>query len=65
MLSMIEMCIAQRLLLSFVYDGLPRVVEPHLVGYSTTGKQLLRAYQVDGQSESGKIPEGACSRWGK
>lgn len=55
MLSMIEMCIAHRWLLSFVYDGHPRVVEPHLVGYSTTGKQLVRAYQVDGESEHGKI----------
>lgn len=65
MLSMIETCIAHRWLLSFVYDGLPRVVEPHLVGYSTTGKQLLRAYQVDGQSESGRIPDWRLFEVGK
>lgn len=34
--------------LTFSYDGLQRVVEPHTYGITTTGKQSLRAYQVQG-----------------
>jgi hypothetical protein len=34
--------------LSFTYDGHHRVVEPHTYGLTTTGKESLRAYQVQG-----------------
>lgn len=34
--------------LSFTYDGQPRVVEPHTCGVTTTGKESLRGYQVQG-----------------
>lgn len=34
--------------LSFTYDGQPRVVEPHTYGVTTTGKESLRGYQVQG-----------------
>ena len=39
-------------LLTFTYDGYRRVVEPHTYGMSTTGKESLRAYQVEGRHVS-------------
>jgi hypothetical protein len=37
-----------------VYNGLPRIVEVHAVGLSTTGKPSMRVYQVMGDSHSGE-----------
>lgn len=34
--------------LSFNYDGQPRIIEPHTYGVTTTGKESLRGYQVQG-----------------
>lgn len=34
--------------LSFEYDGHPRVVEPHTVGVSTAGNPVLRCFQTAG-----------------
>jgi predicted DNA-binding transcriptional regulator YafY len=31
-----------------------RIIEPHAVGYGREGQLLLRAYQVEGASESGE-----------
>jgi hypothetical protein len=42
--------------LSFRYDGLPRVVEPHLVGTHEAGEPLLVAFQTGGESRSGELP---------
>ena len=43
--------------IEFVYDGLPRVVRPAAVGrHATTGRELLRGYQVDGVSKSNTLP---------
>lgn len=39
--------------LTFSYDGFQRVVEPHTYGTTTTGKETLRAYQVQGGHASG------------
>ena len=41
-------------LLSFIYDGHSRVVEPHTYGIDTKGHAAVRAYQVRGGSESGE-----------
>jgi len=41
-------------LLSFTYDGYPRVVEPHTYGVDNNGHKAIRAYQVRGGSESGE-----------
>ena len=41
-------------LLSFVYDGFQRTVEPHTYGIDTKGHKAIRAYQVSGGSESGE-----------
>ena len=45
--------------LSILYDDdlLERCIEPHAYGISTKGTYLLRAYQVNGPSDSGE-PEG-------
>ncbi|MDC8770944.1 hypothetical protein [Roseateles albus] len=50
----IAIAIQNRNLLSFSYDGLRRVVEPHTLGRDTKGHMALRAYQVAGGSESGE-----------
>lgn len=49
--------IRSRSLVEFDYDGGTRLVEPHCHGFGKTGKEFLRAYQVDGYSSSGQ-PEG-------
>jgi hypothetical protein len=41
---------------SFAYHGLPRVVEPHLIGIHEAGEPLLVAYQIAGGSASGTVP---------
>ena len=45
--------IRSRKVIQFSYDGDNRVVEPFCHGTSTAGNDLLRAYQVRGQSASG------------
>ncbi|WP_135605544.1 hypothetical protein [Methanococcoides sp. NM1] len=54
-LSTIEQAIANKKTIEFFYDGAQRIVEPYLVGNTTTGKQSLRAYQIGGHSNS-KVP---------
>ena len=41
---------------SFVYHGLRRTVEPHLIGSHEAGEILLLAYQTGGESGSGEVP---------
>jgi len=48
--------IHQRQVISFVYDGMPRVVQPATYGQSTTGKLTLRGCQVDGASSRNTVP---------
>lgn len=48
--------VRQGKLLEFAYDGFQRVVEPHCHGRTTNGNEALRAYQVAGGSDSGKVP---------
>jgi len=52
----ISTAINNKNLISFVYKNLPRVVEPHAYGETKDGGERLRAYQVDGQSESRSVP---------
>jgi len=40
--------ITNRLVLSFDYDGILRVVEPHAIGISRAGNEVLRCYQTHG-----------------
>ena len=48
--------IAERRLLIFSYEGLPRIVVPAVYGYTQAGNLALRAYQVGGHSHSGHQP---------
>lgn len=48
MLQTIVNAIRTKQLLSFTYDSLPRLVEPHAVGLSTAGNQVMRCFQVGG-----------------
>jgi hypothetical protein len=50
--------IRKRLLLEFRYGGLPRVVEPYILGISARGTEVLRAVQVGGSSNSGGFGYG-------
>lgn len=50
----IKTAIQNKQLLSFVYDGYSRVVEPHTYGLDKKGHPALRAYQIRGGSESGE-----------
>ena len=43
-------------LIVFNYDGSDRVVAPFVVGVSRDGNPLLRGYQLEGVSRSGKGP---------
>ena len=50
-----EICkaIESKNIITFYYDGGSRTVEPHCYGVSKNDKELLRAYQTGGYSESG------------
>lgn len=50
----ITAAIQGRNLLSFMYDGCHRTVEPHAYGMDAKGHMALRAYQVSGGSNSGQ-----------
>lgn len=49
--------IDERRVISFVYDGLERVVQPATLGISTAGNLTLRACQIGGQSSRGVVPD--------
>ncbi len=51
----IASAIRNRKLLRFGYDGHLRTVEPHAYGTDRKNRNLLRAYQVAGGSESGEF----------
>lgn len=43
--------------LEFYYKGHLRIVEPHAYGTTAKGNELLRAYQIEGTSDSGEVPD--------
>lgn len=55
--KMICDAISKREIIQFFYDGGLRIVEPHCHGISTAGNEVLRGYQSEGFSESGKPVE--------
>ncbi|AYL96334.1 hypothetical protein [Mucilaginibacter celer] len=55
MIALLTDAIQSQLLIEFEYDGGLRVVEPHCHGTSSKGNHVLRAYQVDGYSSTGKM----------
>ena len=46
--------IKQMYRLKIFYDPGIRFVEPHVIGHGSSGQMLLRAFQVEGASESGE-----------
>jgi len=44
--------IHEKKLITLIYSGLPRIVEPHAYGVSTKGNDILRCYQVRGEHTS-------------
>lgn len=57
MLQIIIDAVQHKRVLSFNYDGLSRIVEPHAVGRSTAGNDVLRCYQTSGQSHHPPVPD--------
>lgn len=45
--------IRSRSRIHIVYHGASRLVEPHCYGVSAKGRDILRAFQVSGESSSG------------
>jgi hypothetical protein len=41
---------------NLVYEGLRRVVEPHLIGIHVAGEPMVAAFQTGGFSHSGDLP---------
>jgi hypothetical protein len=56
MRDLICSAIAKRRLLAFRYGGFERVVEPHLLGETRAGHDVLRAWFLRGYSESASRP---------
>lgn len=52
MRSVLIAAIEGRRLVSLWYDPGLRVVEPHALGYGSSGQLLLRAFQIEGASAS-------------
>lgn len=48
--------IQQRETVKFDYDGMTRLVEPHVYGCTKDGREYLRGYQVSGLSSSDRQP---------
>lgn len=54
----ITLAITQRRVMTITYDGGgARSIEPHCFGVSKKGNELLRAYQIGGDSEEGNRVE--------
>lgn len=51
----IENAVSQMKCLEFMYEGYPRIVEPHCFGISNKGNFIIRAFQIGGTSSSGKL----------
>lgn len=54
MLNIIVAAIRNRHVLTFDYGGIQRTAEPHAIGVSKLGNDVMRCYQTDG----GNIPRG-------
>ncbi|HTH11622.1 MAG TPA: hypothetical protein VMA55_18780 [Acidovorax sp.] len=54
--------VKQRRVLTVVYDGDKRTVEPHIYGINSAGHETVSCYQIEGGSRSGK-PEGWKDLW--
>jgi len=48
--------IKERRIVIFRYHGLDRVVQCATIGYTTSGRPAVRAYQIEGGTHSGQVP---------
>lgn len=56
-MNVIRQAIEQRRVLSFSYETSPRTVIPAALGvHRSSGNLILRAYQIAGATESGRLP---------
>lgn len=55
--DLLNSAIRARAAISFLYENLLRIVEPHLYGRDRRQKAFLRGFQTSGQSLSGGLPE--------
>ncbi len=55
--EMLVLAVREKRVVSFVYNGHARLVEPHAYGVSATGEVVLHAFQIEGESAS-KPPPG-------
>ena len=55
--EILQKAIEKRRVVRFWYNGKERIVEPQTYGISTTGNEVLRAYQRGGGSTSGAGPQ--------
>lgn len=55
-IQLLREAIETRQAISFWYSGYLRVVEPYVLGLSSQGNPLLRGFQTEGYSLSGKGP---------
>ena len=46
----IKEAIQNKQMLVIVYKGLPRIIEPHIVGAAVNGNEYVRGYQIGGTS---------------
>ena len=54
--ELLVQAIRERRVLTFVYNGHPRTVEPHACGVASTGEAVLHGYQTAGGSASRPPP---------
>jgi len=52
MIEMLKSAIGSRQRVRLFYEPGGRIIEPHALGYGSSGQILLRAFQVDGASAS-------------
>ena len=57
MKNLIINAIQNRRLLEFTYNQHLRIVEPHTFGVFSNGNEILVSYQIDGTSDSGRVPD--------
>lgn len=54
--GLLEQAIKEHYIVTFLYDGCRRTVEPFLIGTTTRGNLSLRGFQISGESNSRKVP---------
>jgi hypothetical protein len=55
-IQLIRKAIEENQAIRFTYDDFDRVVNPYVLGLSSEGNPLMRGYQTEGVSVSGKGP---------